>query len=197
MVVQEGAAPILVDMIVTGNDDDKSHAARLLAILGQHPSTHESIRLSGALQAVMALIRLTCKPLAGRTAGSRSADISNNSSSTWDHSSVPSSPQLPSTSTNWHTSRTAGSSTYPPGSDGSEGRACDHFGLAIAAKGRAEAAGCAAANGAATTISPSAAAAVEQALSVCCMLAHNPDNHFFMVGSGLIPVLIPLLAESE
>eukprot|EP00877_Chromochloris_zofingiensis_P014080 jgi/Chrzof1/8926/Cz03g29120.t1 len=195
-IIREGAAPILVDMIVTGNDDDKSHAARLLAILGQHPSTHESIRLSGALQAVMALIRLTCKPLAGRTAGSRSADISNNSSSTWDHSSVPSSPQLPSTSTNWHTSRTAGSSTYPPGSDGSEGRACDHFGLAIAAKGRAEAAGCAAANGAATTISPSAAAAVEQALSVCCMLAHNPDNHFFMVGSGLIPVLIPLLAEN-
>jgi hypothetical protein len=37
-------------------------------------------------------------------------------------------------------------------------------------------------------------AVVEQAVSVCCMLSHNPDNHFAMVSSGLVPELVPLVS---
>jgi hypothetical protein len=39
----------------------------------------------------------------------------------------------------------------------------------------------------------SARAVLEQASSVVCMLAHNPDNHFHMVGAGIVPELVPLL----
>jgi hypothetical protein len=39
----------------------------------------------------------------------------------------------------------------------------------------------------------SARAVLEQASSVVCMLAHNPDNHFQMVGAGIVPELVPLL----
>jgi hypothetical protein len=34
---------------------------------------------------------------------------------------------------------------------------------------------------------------LEQAVGVVCMLVHNPDNHFAMVGEGLVPLLVSLL----
>ena len=37
-------------------------------------------------------------------------------------------------------------------------------------------------------------AAVEHAASVIAVLAQNPDNHFGLVGQGLVPVLVQLLS---
>eukprot|EP00775_Hariotina_reticulata_P006803 gene6803-7019_t len=39
--VREGVVPVLLDMMRTGSDEERCHSARLLAILGQHESTHQ------------------------------------------------------------------------------------------------------------------------------------------------------------
>jgi hypothetical protein len=52
-----------------------------------------------------------------------------------------------------------------------------------------------AATAAAAGLSPSLV--LEQAVGVVCMLSHNPDNHFLLVGEGLVPLLVPLLNRGE
>jgi hypothetical protein len=46
--VREGAVPVLVDMMQQGTDEERCHASRLLALLGQHASTHQ-VRMSWVL----------------------------------------------------------------------------------------------------------------------------------------------------
>ncbi|WIA40542.1 hypothetical protein OEZ86_013887 [Tetradesmus obliquus] len=41
--VREGAVPPLVDMMQAGTDEERCHASRLLALLGQHASTHQAV----------------------------------------------------------------------------------------------------------------------------------------------------------
>jgi hypothetical protein len=51
----------------------------------------------------------------------------------------------------------------------------------------------AAAAAATSAVSVGPSLVLEQAVGVVCMLVHNPDNHFAMVGEGLVPLLVSLL----
>jgi hypothetical protein len=55
----------------------------------------------------------------------------------------------------------------------------------------------AAAAAASSPVSVGPSLVLEQAVGVVCMLVHNPDNHFAMVGEGLVPLLVSLLHKGE
>jgi hypothetical protein len=55
----------------------------------------------------------------------------------------------------------------------------------------------AAAAAATSAVSVGPSLVLEQAVGVVCMLVHNPDNHFAMVGEGLVPLLVSLLHKGR
>eukprot|EP00878_Enallax_costatus_P008597 GHUV01008988.1.p1 GENE.GHUV01008988.1~~GHUV01008988.1.p1 ORF type:complete len:216 (+),score=87.82 GHUV01008988.1:262-909(+) len=55
--VREGVVPALVQLMQGGSDEERCHAARVLAILGQHASTHQIILDAGAFSASLKILR--------------------------------------------------------------------------------------------------------------------------------------------
>lgn len=203
-----------------GTDEERCHASRLLALLGQHASTHQVILQAGALPVVLRMLRdrghrappgLTLQPAtapdgkplavwqaahaaynaalaegatseAASTAAAMAASAAaaaGGSGAAEDASSISSSSllEMPQQQEQQEQHAEAGCSS-PSSSSSSE-----------------QVAAAAAAATSAVTVGPSLV--LEQAVGVVCMLVHNPDNHFAMVGEGLVPLLVSLLHRGE
>lgn len=206
--VREGVVPVLVEMMMDGSDEERCHSCRLLAILGQHETTHQMIMDWGAVPVMLQLLR-NHGSIAPHASTQQHIAAQQHSTEPWHEAaleaamqeteSFPADDAADSASDGEEeegvvitaessTYRTSGPFRAPPK------RAPQHMPAAAAA---AQVAG----DSGAVRV-PSALKVVvgpelvlEQATGLACMLCHNADNHFHLVNQGLVPLLVGLLQQ--
>lgn len=256
------AAVVNSSPLVPGSDEERCHATRLLALLGQHPSTHQVILQSGALPVVLGLLRdrghtpgaaaaaatgaalgaglpppsfgpsgqllhvwqaaqatynmavaagmssaaaSTAAAVAAAAAATpvranaKTPDIGDSSGMSSSASAVTSQQQQTHTQLpvgNNAQGQPAAATAISNGgtqstADSPAGSTADSTTGSTASSIAGSTTGSTAGSTAASLVGPSLV--LEQAVGVACMLSHNPDNHFVMVGEGLVPLLVTLL----
>ncbi|KAF6258187.1 armadillo-type protein [Scenedesmus sp. NREL 46B-D3] len=208
--VREGAVPVLVGMMQQGTDEERCHASRLLALLGQHASTHQIILQADALPVVMRMVRdrghrappgLQLQP--GPAPDGRPLHV-------WQAAHAAFNAALAEGASSQAASTAAAMAAAAAGKsdDGSSSSSTlleeQHQQQQQLGAAHTSPAGSRASSGSSERIAAATAAAtssvsvgpglvLEQAVGVVCMLVHNPDNHFAMVGEGLVPLMVSLL----
>jgi hypothetical protein len=173
----------------------RAHAARLLAILSQHPSTHQRVCEAGALQAVVRIIA-AARDAAVRAAGGQPIFAEREARQRQQAAAVDA-----AAASNGGGSAAVAAYRFYRSNGVAPPSAAEHFSAAqaAAAADKADDENEDGENGdeaaAPIALPAPSAALLEQATSVVAVLAHNPNNHFDMVSAGLVPALVPLLAR--
>jgi hypothetical protein len=176
--------------------DLRAHAGRLLAILAQHASTHQLLLEAGALPFALKVLR-ECEHWRNHEA-SRAAAAAASAAAAAAVSAL--AMDLAAFQAALQGLQGAAGAAPPAAAAAAAAAAVSGGARGGAARGRGPGAGGAAAGQRQQQQEQqpdSSASLVETCASICCMFAHNPDNHFALVNQGAVVLLVPLLARGE
>jgi hypothetical protein len=193
------------DVFSTGSDEERCHACRLLAILGQHETTHQIIMDWGAVPVMLQLLEYRGRLPKPKPLLTPDPDVDTflaqlRLAQPWRKGNVSQSGEEPDSSDDEYGDEddeldgTAdGSSTGGTHQQytSSKYRTSGPFKARKRSQTQPAAAAGATAAGGSKAVGPELV--LEQAAGLACMLCHNADNHFNMVNLGIVPMLVQLL----